>query len=363
MGAACCVYLDGKPVVDIWAGFADAASSRPWKDDTLAVVFSTTKGATAICANLLIERGLLDPNMTVADVWPEFAVNGKETIPLRARAVPPRRPPGRRGRLHPRVGPRVGPGRASSSRARPRAGHGSEPAPGYHMRSYGWLDGEIVRRVTGQTLGQFFDEGGRGTARARLVDRTPRVARSHGSRPLLPPAAARGSRAARADGRVHGARHDDAATRSPDPSNLFHYDEMWNTRQLHSCELPSSNGIASARAPSRGCTRRPSPTSTVAASSHPRPWRERRRVESDGPDRVHRPPDAVRSRLLRSARHSRPRAGRRRSVTRARVGRSGFADPDRRVGFGYVMNQMQLGVTGDTRSEVLVRAVYAALGK
>ena len=60
VGAACCVYVDGCPVVDLWGGLADREANRPWGDDTIALVASTTKGATAICAHLLVQRGELD---------------------------------------------------------------------------------------------------------------------------------------------------------------------------------------------------------------------------------------------------------------------------------------------------------------
>ena len=85
VGAACCVYVDGKPVVDIWAGFADAATGRPWQDDTLALVFSTTKGATAVCANLLIERGRARPGHDRSPTsGPSSRRTARTTIPLRA---------------------------------------------------------------------------------------------------------------------------------------------------------------------------------------------------------------------------------------------------------------------------------------
>src|ERR1700687_3431010 len=80
VGAAVSVYLDGEPVVDLWGGLADAKIGARWQEDTLVLVYSATKGVTSICANLLIERGLLDPEAAVATLWPEFAANGKDTI-------------------------------------------------------------------------------------------------------------------------------------------------------------------------------------------------------------------------------------------------------------------------------------------
>ncbi len=59
VGAACCVYVGGRPVVDLWGGLADSKTNRPWSEDTIVQVASTTKGATAICAHLLVQRGEL----------------------------------------------------------------------------------------------------------------------------------------------------------------------------------------------------------------------------------------------------------------------------------------------------------------
>ena len=83
VGAAVCIYRNGEPVVDLWGGAADATTGRPWVDDTVVLVYSSTKGVTSVCANLLVERGLLDPDATVASYWPEFAANGKAAITVR----------------------------------------------------------------------------------------------------------------------------------------------------------------------------------------------------------------------------------------------------------------------------------------
>src|SRR2546430_571503 len=83
VGAAVAVHLDGRPVVDLWGGVADEGSGRPWEEDTLALVFSTTKGMTAVCALLLWERGELDLDAPVAEVWPEFAAEGKASVTTR----------------------------------------------------------------------------------------------------------------------------------------------------------------------------------------------------------------------------------------------------------------------------------------
>jgi CubicO group peptidase (beta-lactamase class C family) len=83
IGAAVCIYRHGGAVVDLWGGLADTDQGRPWDSDTLALVFSTTKGPTAICAHLLAERGQLDIDAPIASYWPDFAANGKEGILVR----------------------------------------------------------------------------------------------------------------------------------------------------------------------------------------------------------------------------------------------------------------------------------------
>ncbi|XP_022096970.1 beta-lactamase domain-containing protein 2-like isoform X2 [Acanthaster planci] len=82
-GSAFSVYYKGSKVVDIWGGYADTEADRPWNEDTLTVVFSTTKGMAALCIAMMVDRGLLDYDKTVASYWPEFAQNGKENITVR----------------------------------------------------------------------------------------------------------------------------------------------------------------------------------------------------------------------------------------------------------------------------------------
>ena len=83
VGAAVCVYRHGRKVVDLWGGLADAGTGRPWTRDTLQLVYSATKAATATCAHLLAQRGELDLDKPAAWYWPEFAAQGKADIPVR----------------------------------------------------------------------------------------------------------------------------------------------------------------------------------------------------------------------------------------------------------------------------------------
>ena len=87
VGAAFSAYHRGEKVVDLWGGIADADTGRPWEEDSIVLVFSTTKGMTAVCANKLAQDGLLDVDAPVADYWPEFAQAGKERVPVVVPAV------------------------------------------------------------------------------------------------------------------------------------------------------------------------------------------------------------------------------------------------------------------------------------
>ncbi|WP_421120263.1 serine hydrolase domain-containing protein [Aquihabitans daechungensis] len=156
VGAACAVRVGGEEVVDIWAGVADPATGRPYEADTLQLVFSSTKGVVAAAAHVLIDRGLLDPDAPVAEYWPEFAANGKGHIPVRWIL-------GHRSGV-------IGIDRVLSVEEFTswdpfvEALAAAEPlwepdtAHGYHALSFGFLVGELVRRITGTDIGTFVRE-------------------------------------------------------------------------------------------------------------------------------------------------------------------------------------------------------------
>ncbi|MFF4010816.1 serine hydrolase domain-containing protein [Streptomyces sp. NPDC001717] len=156
VGASVAVYLDGEPVVDIWGGYADADRSTGWERDTLTGVNSTTKNMTALCALILADRGLLDLSAPVAAYWPEFAAAGKEHVLVRHvlshTAGLPQLP-----------GPTVVEDlydweNVTAGLAAQAAEWEPGTAAGYHALTFGFLVGEIVRRVTGRSLGEFFAE-------------------------------------------------------------------------------------------------------------------------------------------------------------------------------------------------------------
>lgn len=156
VGASVCTRIEGEAVVDLWGGRFAADSDKAWQEDTISIIFSCTKAATALCAHLLIDRGELDLQAPVTRYWPEFGKNGKEDVTVlmmlnHSVGLPAFREPIKEGgyydwdymikRLEEEE-PFWQPGIRN----------------GYHMISFGWTVGELVRRVSGRSLGTFFRE-------------------------------------------------------------------------------------------------------------------------------------------------------------------------------------------------------------
>ncbi|MFI7002559.1 serine hydrolase domain-containing protein [Nocardia sp. NPDC050175] len=156
LGAAICVTVDGEPVVDLWGGYRDIERTVPWTGDTLVNVFSVSKTMTALSALLLVDRGELDVRRRVANYWPEFAANGKGDIEIRHLLG---HTSGVSGWERPIELADIYDTEAASARLAAQPPWW-EPgtASGYHALNYGHLVGEVIRRITGRGLGQFFAE-------------------------------------------------------------------------------------------------------------------------------------------------------------------------------------------------------------
>jgi CubicO group peptidase (beta-lactamase class C family) len=355
VGAAVCVYRDALPVVDLWAGLADRDVGRPWEETTAALVFSTTKGVTAACANLLIERGQLELDHPIAAYWPEFAAAGKERIPVRWALSHQAGLAAVAGELTLEAVLAWDPVVAAIAAQAPNWEPGT--AHGYHARSYGWIVGELVRRITGVSLGRFFATEMAAPLGLDFWIGLPaseegRLARIYPPEPPADPDVRAAMEAFMGPSTLLGRV-------LTGPSGLFGYNDMWNRPELHAAEMPSSNGIGTAPALARFYGAligevdgvRLLRAATVAAA---------REVQAEGPDRVLGLPTrfglgfALPPMLgpgLGPAAFGHPGAG----------GSLGFADPDAGLGFGYVMNQMKLGVTGDQRTAALISALYGCL--
>lgn len=156
IGASFALTIEGEYVVDIWAGTKDATGTQAWQEDTIVNVYSTTKTMTFLVALMLADRGQLDLNAPVASYWPEFAQQGKENIPVRFCLSHSAGLPGFSRPINPNELYNWDFVTAELAAQAPWWEPGT--ASGYHAITQGFLIGEVVRRITGQTIGQYFKE-------------------------------------------------------------------------------------------------------------------------------------------------------------------------------------------------------------
>ena len=154
VGASVAVFLDGEAVVDIWGGFADAERTRPWERDSITNVFSTTKTMTALSALVLADRGELDVHAPVSRYWPEFAAGGKDDVEVRHLLGHTAGLPGWDEALL--AEDLADWEKCTSLLAAQEPWWEPGTASGYHAVTQGYLVGEVIRRITGQSLGTFF---------------------------------------------------------------------------------------------------------------------------------------------------------------------------------------------------------------
>jgi CubicO group peptidase (beta-lactamase class C family) len=360
VGGAVAAVVDGQPVVDLWAGHADQARTRPWTRDTLVNVYSTTKGMVAICAHHLVERGKLDLDEPVTRIWPEFAAADKGDVPLRWLLSHRAGLPAVRTLL-PREALYDWNAMTSALAAEtpwwtPGERHG------YHALTFGWLVGEVVRRAGGKSVGRYFRDEIAGPLGADfhigLADAEHARVAEMGAIPLPEPGADAPALAEVFMRDPMGM----AALAFMNPPSMA---DGVNHAAWRRAEIPGANGHATARAIARiyGAL------ADGAAGRAPLLSKESiercRDEQSRGMDAVlqistrfgggfmRSQPDVAGGRLGPGAgAFGHPGAG----------GSLGFADPEAGVGFGYVMNRMGPHILLDPRATALVDALYDALG-
>ncbi|MFG3112996.1 serine hydrolase domain-containing protein [Streptomyces sp. NPDC048197] len=361
IGAAVCVYKDSWPVVDLWGGMADPATGRPWERDTLQLVYSATKGATATAAHLLVQRGALDLDAPVAKYWPEFAVNGKAEIPVRwllshqAGLVALDQPVPLADALA------WQPMADALAAQRPLWTPGT--AHGYHGRTWGWLVGEVIRRVSGRTPGRFFAEEVATPLSLDFFIGLPASERDRVSRMVyqqpeidlttLPtesiPEELREQVTAWRDPNSFSNR----AYQVTDPAAID-----FNSPEVQAAELPASNGISTARGLARmyatvigevDGVRLLSPETLVSATEE----------QASGRDQVLVAPSRFSSGYMLPT-ETNPMIGPNSFGHTGRGGSLGFADPEHGIAFGYAMNHI-IGGPDDIRAPLLVDAVRRSL--
>ena len=357
IGAACAVVAGGRTVVDLWAGAADVRTGAPWQAGTRAVTFSTTKGATSVVVHRLVEQGRLDLDTPVSASWPEFAAAGKEAVPVRwllthqagLPAVDRTFTPEELFAWHPMV-------EALAAQA-PHWPPGT--AHGYHAMTFGWLVGEVVRRVSGRSVGELFAAevaaplgleyhiGGLPAELEPLTARLSGTSRGQEARSEAPAAAT--------------ATATTTATTTTDPSSLSFRalnptdpPLRANDPAYHRAEMPAANGIGTARALARmyaallgevDGVRLLQPATVAAATTR----------QTSGIDRVTFRESAFGLGFALGA-DVHPAAGAAAFGHPGMGGSLGYADPELGFGFGYVMNRMRPESLGDPRAGALVEA-------
>ncbi|TMF04382.1 MAG: beta-lactamase family protein [Chloroflexi bacterium] len=360
VGAAVAVMVGGRLVVDLWAGHADAALSRSWQQDTIVNVFSTTKGMTAICAHRLADQGLLDIDAPVAKYWPEFAQAGKDEIPVRyllshragLSAIRKLLPPGSAYDWE----------RMTSALAAEEPWWQPGSKHGYHALTFGYLVGEVVRRISGKSLGTYFSDEVAGPLGldfhiglseqddARVAEMLPMPLPEPGEDNLI--------------AKAFSDPQSMTFKAFANPPDLMVPGTV-NSRPWRVAEIPAANGHADARSLARiyGALAQGGELDGIDVLSLGAI--DRARVEQSYGD------DAVLLGLL-----SRFGMGFMLDLPEHRIvpqsdifghpgagGSIGFADPEAGLGFGYVMNKMIVppDYFTDPRWRGLVDATYAAL--
>ena len=383
VGAAFGAYHRGQKVVDLWGGIADARTGRPWEEDTLVLVYSSTKGVVAMCANRLAQQGAIDLEAPVTTYWPEFAQAGKEKVKVSDLLAHRAGLAWVDGTMSFEDMVQWDPVIEALEHQAPSWPPGT--AHGYHATTYGWLVGEVVHRVTGMSIGTYLRTEIAAPLHADFFIGLPaseehRVARLVSFMEGLNSGRSLGDRAAAGSGPDLAELAELAKTYfAPDgplfkalsaPGGALSDEEVWHSPRLHAAEIPAANGICDARSLALlygACVDDVKTTSgTTFRVISPDQVERAVTQQTEGPDVVLMGLDLqwglgfnANSGLIGAAGLGGPRAFGHFGMG----GSAGWADPDMQLGMGYVMNRMDIGMTGDTRSFRLMRSCIDAAGK
>lgn len=365
VGASVCVSVQGQTVVDLWGGRANAETNTPWKEDTMSVVFSSTKGATALCAHMLASRGQLDLDAPVAKYWPEFAQSGKKNIPVKMLLSHQAGLPAVRETLP--DGAYADWDLIVNALAKEEPFWEPGTRNGYHALTFGWLVGEVVRRVSGKSLGTFFKDEVAGPLGLDFwiglpEDKEARVA------PMIS-----------AEPNPESPFFREIATPGSIQSivllNMGGYmgaEPQFDTRAAHAAEIGGAGGITNGR----GLAGMYEPLAlggkkgSVELVNSQTLARMGRVASSTGRDAVLVMPTRFALGYMKTMDNRKEPAGVQDSVLVSEAafghvgagGSFGFADPPAAMSFGYTMNRMGPGASLNDRGQSLVDAVYRALG-
>lgn len=357
VGASVAITLHGRTVVDLWGGVATPDTGEAWGRDTVSIVYSCTKGATALCLHMLVDQGKLSYETPVGAIWPEFASGGKEATTVgmmlaHTSPVPHLREPVRKGGL--------ADWDYMTARVAAEPAHW-EPGTrqGYHGLTYAWTVGQIVRLVAGMPMGQYFRE-----AIAGPLGLDFHIGLPESEEQRVAPMIA----ADRAEVNFASDFFRKATTQPGSLPNLFLTNQggaNFNSREIHAAEIGSANGITNAR----GLAGMYAPLANGGGTLV-------------SPDRVHRMgrvsaathSDAVLCQPMRFAMGFMASTDNRVTGADSLIlgesafghvgmgGSVGFADPAAGLSMGYTMNRMGAGILVNDRGQALIDAAYRAIG-
>jgi CubicO group peptidase (beta-lactamase class C family) len=366
LGAGTSVVLDGETVVDLWGGWARADQSQEWDEHSTVCMMSVAKGVTGICVNMAIDRGLIDPDERIATYWPEFAQNGKADITVRmvldhTAGIPV---------LTDDV---MYPGGFYDFDAYIRALEVQHPLwrPGtraaYHVHNQGFLLGEIMRRVTGMTIGPFLKEnvtrplgaeywiGGMDEQQqAHVAEVLPNT----GARLFAAKDAAVPDKPSTPEGWQDGAvLRSFAFLQNPaEPWHTTMNSPVWRT-----CEIASGSGHGNARGVARIYGATVGEVDGISLMSKERLAAMITEQHNQTELLQERPYHQAMGVLLNTPEAVYMGANTRSFGHHGLGGSIGFGDPDAKLGFSYCCNQMHAVGTNGPRARRLIDAVYAAL--
>ena len=350
VGASFAATLNGKFIIDIWAGNADAAQTLPWEENTIVNVYSTTKVMTAICALMLVDRGLLDLDAPVAKYWPEFAQNGKERILVRYLFSHSSGLSGWEEKI--RIEDFYNWDKAVNLLAAQKPWWEPGTKSGYHSSTFGNLLGELVRRITAKTLGTFFKEEVAEPLKADFHIGLPEEFDSRVGELIPPPPM---------DMNQIG-EFDPNSIATKTFMNPIMNPEDTKTRAWRAAELPADNGHGNARSVARitaaiACGGELDGVRLLSIDTIEKALEE----QSYGTDLVLMVP--IRFGLgLGLQNKERPIGPNQRVLYWGGWGGSvSIMDLDAKLSIAYVMNKMVTTSTGDPRSTRLIEALYDSI--
>ena len=360
VGAAVCLSVDGEVAVDLWGGMANPETNDPWQEDTISIVFSCTKAAVATCAHILIDRGQLNPDALVKDYWPEFAKAGKEKTTVQMMlnhesALPTLRDPVKVGGF---ADWDYMVGRMADEEAFWEPGTRN----GYHMINFGWTVGELVRRVSGKSLGTFFREEVAEKTGAKFWIGLPESEKVH-----IAPI------------RMYQPQPTDQPTEftialMSDPNSIQHKSFLnnggwdFNNRQGQAAEIGGGGGLSNARGQVKWYTELATNSGKLVSSD--RLAAMGRVTTATQRDATLLIPTRFASGYMKSMDNRGLNLGPGTSAIMGEAafghvgagGSIGFADPEARMAFSYTMNQMGGGLLLNERGQSLIDAAYQSLG-